>query len=661
MAARPGRVRALDRGPRRTMWKALCDVVWFCLFGDCDLIWTCCCKPLRRLRKRKAEDNAVGEEHQKDKAISGQTPAHIAGNILLQIVLIIVFIIGVEHEVFPKTPDVPDYPGLGEPGGPISIEAESVIPFKRYPPGFDVYGPQVGGKLSARLKEKRLEYPFKFFIEIATYVYLGFAVQYSFLRKFGYSTMSFGLLQATVAAQWAIIWMQYIDTFHCSYLRRQFVTVDIKCDLRYAANEITGTWKEKQIRQACTCERWAAIATNRSIATELPHQAHHVLLTVGKMDFARGPAGPIIRMTYQSMIEGLLATVPVQITYGMLLGKVGPSQLMVCSIMCVTAYGLNFWITMYMFGGWDHAGGSVVIHTFGVYFGIGCTLLASGKGAAQNPDNAPRYNADVLSLVGVILNWMTFPSFNAYYAPARAQQAVVVNTYLSQFSSCVAAMVFSSLYSGQFKMDPADVQRSSIAGGVAISSVVSIFCKPWEAMIIGFCGGAACSTSHHYLRRFMEKKLGITDTVGAISLHAVPSTVAWIAGILKVRELGTEHMGKWQGQIYTQQQTRTLPYELEYGVVFQRNMGGSETALYQALIMPITIGVATVSGLLTGAVAMKIKGLNTARTFSDSIFWEVPEDFRATEDALDGRRHGEIASTAVVVKAHQAHDAKSSV
>lgn len=51
-----------------------------------------------------------------------------------------------------------------------------------------------------------LEYPFKFFIEIATYVYLGFAVQYSFLRKFGYSTLSFGLLQATVAAQWGIIW-----------------------------------------------------------------------------------------------------------------------------------------------------------------------------------------------------------------------------------------------------------------------------------------------------------------------------------------------------------------------------------------------------------------------------------------------------------------------
>jgi hypothetical protein len=66
--------------------------------------------------------------------------------------------------------------------------------------------PQVDGTKSARLQEKTLQYPFKFFIEISTYVYLGFAVQYSFLRKFGYSTLSFGLLQATVAAQWGIIW-----------------------------------------------------------------------------------------------------------------------------------------------------------------------------------------------------------------------------------------------------------------------------------------------------------------------------------------------------------------------------------------------------------------------------------------------------------------------
>lgn len=59
----------------------------------------------------------------------------------------------------------------------------------------------------------------------------------------------------------------------------------------------------------------------------------------------------------------------------------------------------------------------------------------------------------------------------------------------------------------------ADVQRSSLAGGVAISSVVSIFARPFTAMVIGFIGGAVCSTAHHFLRRLLEKKLSITDTV----------------------------------------------------------------------------------------------------------------------------------------------------
>lgn len=252
--------------------------------------------------------------------------------------------------------------------------------------------------------------------------------------------------------------------------------------------------------------------------------------------------------------------------------------------MCVTLYGLNYWIVIYILGGWDHAGGSCVIHTFGAFFGVGCTLLASQKGSAQNPDNAPRYNADVLCIVGVILNWMTFPSFNSYFVPAAAQEAAVVNTYLSLFSSCVAAMIFSSLYSGQFKLDPADVQRSSIAGGVAISSVVTLFAKPWESLIIGFFGGMACSTSHHYLRRFLEKKLQITDTVGAISLHAVPAMIAWIAGMIKLSGIGNEYIGKNSGAGFALTQTKTLPYDLELGEVFQHGLG--DATQFQVLLPP---------------------------------------------------------------------------
>ena len=115
----------------------------------------------------------------------------------------------------------------------------------------------------------------------------------------------------------------------------------------------------------------------------------------------------------------------------------------------------------------------------------------------------------------------------------------------------------------------------------------------------GFGGGALCSTSHHFLRRFVEKNVGISDTVGAISLHAVPSLVAWGTGVLKVSALSTEEMGKWQGLSFGPLQTKTMPYDLEYGLLFQHNMGGEFTAMYQAIMLPVTIAIATAAGLLT--------------------------------------------------------------
>jgi len=93
-----------------------------------------------RLKYKTYRANKDLKAKSNNKVISGQTPVHIATNILLQVVLILVFVFGVEHATFPLPADVKDYPGLGEPGGPISIEAEPVIPFKRYPPGFDVFG-----------------------------------------------------------------------------------------------------------------------------------------------------------------------------------------------------------------------------------------------------------------------------------------------------------------------------------------------------------------------------------------------------------------------------------------------------------------------------------------------------------------------------------------
>ena len=216
------------------------------------------------------------------------------------------------------------------------------------------------------------------------------------------------------------------------------------CDEDFPAAAITGTFQQIQYRQGCTCRHWNKVNVNQTMYSEFPWECRHTLLTIGKMNFY-----DTIIMTYPAMMEGLYATVPVQVqtsrihgaqseiataarpsdgqqksgcgvghgslksgspplpwtpeqrfvrphadalaparpraapdqpgrssllgkgarmrarrsqacpppaeartrrraqvSYGMMLGKVGPTQLMVCSIMCVLSYGLNFWLTM---------------------------------------------------------------------------------------------------------------------------------------------------------------------------------------------------------------------------------------------------------------------------------------------------------------------------
>jgi hypothetical protein len=67
-------------------------------------------------------------------------------------------------------------------------------------------------------------------------------------------------------------------------------------------------------------------------------------------------------------------------------------------------------------------------------------------------------------------------------------------------------------------------------------------------------------------------------------------------------------------------------------LVFKHSEGRQDTALYQVWMAPVTIAIGLVTGLLGGFVAKLIKGPSVARTFTDSMYWVVPEDFAMTED-----------------------------
>ena len=56
-----------------------------------------------------------------------------------------------------------------------------------------------------------------------------------------------------------------------------------------------------------------------------------------------------------------------------------------------------------------------------------------------------RYTSDLLSLLGTVILWVFWPSFNALLASGAARHRAVINTYLSLMSSTVTTFVVSGI------------------------------------------------------------------------------------------------------------------------------------------------------------------------------------------------------------------------
>jgi len=59
----------------------------------------------------------------------------------------------------------------------------------------------------------------------------------------------------------------------------------------------------------------------------------------------------------------------------------------------------------------------------------------------------------------------------------------------------------------------------------------NLIAEPWQATLIGACGGVMCSFSGHFIRTFCVNRLEVHDTVGVMSMHGWPGLVGWAAGI----------------------------------------------------------------------------------------------------------------------------------
>eukprot|EP00007_Cunea_sp_BSH-02190019_P001722 CAMPEP_0174233130 /NCGR_PEP_ID=MMETSP0417-20130205/3251_1 /TAXON_ID=242541 /ORGANISM="Mayorella sp, Strain BSH-02190019" /LENGTH=462 /DNA_ID=CAMNT_0015311297 /DNA_START=109 /DNA_END=1494 /DNA_ORIENTATION=- len=313
----------------------------------------------------------------------------------------------------------------------------------------------------------------------------------------------------------------------------------------------------------------------------------------------------------QQLLDGLFCAGAVMISFGALLGKVSPFQLLILVIVEPIFFWLNIYVCAFQLEAID-IGGGYYIHMLGAYLGVVATIFLTNKHTHGHPDNTSNYSSDVFSLAGTLFLWILWPSFNAAIAePGVPQSRAIVNTFLSLTGSTLAAFVVSRVVSGG-RFDAVHIQNSTLSGGVAMGIAAHLELQVVTAMCVGFIAGTVSVLGYVFITPKLNRYLRIQDICGVHNLHGLPSIIAAITSIIAT--------------------ATSDPDQYPQG----KNQPG-----YQTAALAVTIGFAIVGGLVAGFlmwVTTRFLRIDPANFFNDRLFWHRPSDY---EHVVRGERSGD--------------------
>lgn len=321
-----------------------------------------------------------------------------------------------------------------------------------------------------------------------------------------------------------------------------------------------------------------------------------------------------IFLTKKSLLEADVMSATVLITFGALLGIASGTQLLFIAIVETAVACLNLYLVGSVFQASD-VGGSIAIHTFGAYFGIGVSSALRIKkvdAPAASRLDEPSYNTDVTAMIGSIFLWIYWPSFNSALTLSDPEyQRAVINTYLSLAAATVTAFIVSSMVNEhKGKFDMVHIQNSTLAGGVAVGSVCNMFISPGIAIAIGIGAGVLSVCGYRYLTPALEK-IGVQDTCGVNNLHGMPGLYSGILSILFAALATSERYG--------------IELDNIFGAMTHGRTAGSQ-ALYQLAALGVTFVLSYAAGFITGLLAKLpvFEPLKESERYDDEVNWELP-------------------------------------
>uniref|UniRef100_A0A7N8Y5I5 Rh family, C glycoprotein a n=1 Tax=Mastacembelus armatus TaxID=205130 RepID=A0A7N8Y5I5_9TELE len=318
------------------------------------------------------------------------------------------------------------------------------------------------------------------------------------------------------------------------------------------------------------------------------------------------------------------------IAYGALLGKVSPVQLLVVTLFGITLFAVEEYIILNLLHCRD-AGGSMVIHAFGGYYGLAISWVLYRQNLNQSKHlQGSVYHSDVFAMIGTLFLWMFWPSFNSAIANhGDGQHRAAINTYVALASSVLTAVAVSSLSHRTGKLDMVHIQNATLAGGVAMGASAEFMITPYGALIVGFCCGIISTFGFVVVTPFLERKLKLQDTCGIHNLHAVPGMLGGFISAI-VAAAATESVYSKEGLV------STLGLEGKFANRSPGTQGG-----YQAAGTCVAIAFGLVGGAIVGFI-LKIPIWGDPaddNCFDDEVYWEVPEDEETIHPVLEYNNH----------------------
>ena len=197
-------------------------------------------------------------------------------------------------------------------------------------------------------------------------------------------------------------------------------------------------------------------------------------------------------------------------------------------------------------------GGSMIIHTFGAFFGLSVAMFYQPKEAIEDKFGigVGNYLSDLVSMIGTLFLFCFWPSFNGATGYGSGMHRAVINTYLSISSSVIASIIVAKMtHNGKLEMEI--VLNASLAGGVAVGAACDIIVQPFGAMLAGFVTGTISSFGFAYLSKYLQKKISLHDTCGVLNLHGMPGLIGGFVSAI-VASRGEGNVGPQYSYYFTQ-------------------------------------------------------------------------------------------------------------